>query len=97
MDTVATSAGHIEVDEEADRIGHALSPALLPVLPAVDEQGQIGDFAAYDNHLRYHESITNLTPANINFARVQTILLKKAKIKRQTIENRRLNYRRIAA
>ena len=62
-----------------------------------DLEAQIGDFVAYYNHLRYHESIANLTPADVYFGRGQTILLKRKRIKRQTIENRRLNYRRIAA
>ena len=62
-----------------------------------DLEGQIGDFVAHYNHLRYHESIANLTPADVYFGRGQTILLERERIKRQTIENRRLNYRRIAA
>jgi hypothetical protein len=60
-------------------------------------QGKIGDFVAYYNHLRYHESIANLTPADVYFGRGQTILLERERIKRHTIENRRLNYRQIAA
>jgi len=62
-----------------------------------DLEAQIGDFVAYYNHLRYHESIANLTPADVYFGRGQTILLERERIKRQTIESRRLNYRRIAA
>jgi len=37
------------------------------------------------NHRRYHESIDNLTPADVYFARGQTILLERERIKRQTI------------
>jgi putative transposase len=62
-----------------------------------DLEAQIGDFVACYNHLRYHESIANLTPADVYFGRGQTILLERERIKRQTIQNRRLNYRRIAA
>ena len=58
---------------------------------------QIGDFVAYYNHLRYHESIANLTPADVYFGRGQTILLERERIKRQTIHSRRLNRRNIAA
>jgi hypothetical protein len=36
------------------------------------------------NHRRYHESIGNLTPADV-FGRGQTILLQRERIKRQTI------------
>ena len=60
-------------------------------------EAQIGDFVAYYNHLRYHESIANLTPADVYFGRGQTILLERERIKRQTIQNRRLNHRTIAA
>src|SRR5215470_17351677 len=60
-------------------------------------EAQIGDFVAYYNHLRYHESIANLTPADVYFGRGQTILLERERIKRQTIQTRRLDYRRITS
>ena len=41
------------------------------------------------NHCRYHESIDNLTPADVYFGRGQTILLQRERIKRQTITQRR--------
>ena len=64
-----------------------------------DPEAQIGDFVAYYNHLRYHESIANLTPADVYFyfGRGHTILLERERIKRQTIQNRRLNHRAVAA
>ena len=49
-----------------------------------DLEAQIGQFVAYYNHLRYHESIANLTPADVCFGRGQTILLERERIKRQT-------------
>jgi len=49
------------------------------------------------SHLLYHESIANLTPVDVYFGRGHTILLERERIKRQTIQNRRLNYHRIAA
>src|SRR5258708_23228750 len=54
-----------------------------------DLKAQIGDFVAYYNHLRYHECIANLTPADVDFRRAQTLLLQRQRIKRQTIQNRR--------
>ena len=55
-----------------------------------DLEAQIGAFVAHYNHLRYHESIGNLTPADVYFGRGQTILMERERIKRQTIQNRRL-------
>ena len=56
------------------------------ICPAISKP-QIGDFVAHYNHLRYHESIANLTPADVYFGRGQTILLERERIKRQTIQN----------
>jgi hypothetical protein len=36
------------------------------------------------NHLRYHESICSLTPADVYFGRGQTILIEQEKIKQKT-------------
>jgi transposase InsO family protein len=60
-------------------------------------EARIGDFVANYNHLRYHESLGNLTPADVYFERGQTILIERERIKRQTIAKRRLLHRRQAA
>jgi len=62
-----------------------------------DLEAQIEAFVADYNHLRYHEGIGNLTPADIYFGRRQTILIERERIKRQTIANRRLLHRPQAA
>lgn len=62
-----------------------------------DLEQKIGDFVAYYNHLRYHESIGNLTPADVYFGRGQTILLERERIKRDTLKTRRLQHHRKAA
>ena len=62
-----------------------------------DLETQIEAFVAGYNHLRYHESIANLTPADVYFERGQTILIERERIKRQTIANRRLLHRRQVA
>jgi putative transposase len=49
------------------------------------------------NHRRYHESLDNLTPADVYFGRRQTILLERERIKRATIQNRRLQHQLNAA
>ena len=53
-------------------------------------EAAIAAFVAHYNHLRYHESLANLTPADVYFGRGQTILIERERIKRQTIANRRL-------
>ena len=49
------------------------------------------------NHQRYHESLNNVTPADAYFGRAQAIIKQRERIKRQTIEYRRLQHRKIAA
>jgi putative transposase len=60
-------------------------------------EARIDDFVAHYNHLRYHEGIDNLTPADVYFGRGQTILLERERIKRKTIEHRRLLHKTHAA
>ena len=62
-----------------------------------DLEAQIETFVADYNHRRYHESIDNLTPADVYFGRGQTILLQRERIKRHTITQRRLHHQRQAA
>jgi putative transposase len=62
-----------------------------------DLEAQIAAFVDDYNHRRYHESIDNLTPADVYFRRGPTILAERERIKRQTIANRRLQHRRQAA
>jgi transposase InsO family protein len=62
-----------------------------------DLEAQIEAFVADYNHRRYHESIHNLTPADVYCGRGQIILLQRERIKRQTIALRRLQHRRRAA
>jgi putative transposase len=62
-----------------------------------DLEANIEAFVADYNQRRYHESIGNLTPADVYFGRGQTILSERERIKRQTIANRRLMHRQQAA
>jgi transposase InsO family protein len=62
-----------------------------------DLDATIGRFVEHYNHCRYHESLSNLTPADVYFGRGNNILLKRERIKRKTIENRRLLYQNKAA
>ena len=62
-----------------------------------DLEAQIDTFVGHYNHHRYHESLKNLTPADVYFGRGQTILLNRERIKRKTIEYRSLQHRKAAA
>lgn len=62
-----------------------------------DLETQIDDFVGHYNHRRYHESLGNLTPADVYFGRGQTILLERERIKKQTFEKRRLLHAQAAA
>jgi transposase InsO family protein len=52
---------------------------------------QLREFVTYYNHERYHESIDNLTPADLFAGRRQAILEKREEIKRKTMNLRRIN------
>ena len=54
-----------------------------------DLERAVADFVEYYNHRRYHESLDNLTPANVYFGRGPRILQRREEIKRKTIEQRR--------
>ena len=65
-------------------------------LPSALEQ-QSEAFVEHYNHQRYHESLKNLTPADVYFGHGQSIRAKRERIKRKTIAKRRLHYQRRAA
>ena len=62
-----------------------------------DLEAHIGRFVEHYNHQRYHESLKNLTPADVYFGRGQTILRQRERIKRDTIQKRRLQHQSKAA
>jgi len=62
-----------------------------------DLEAKIDTFVDHYNHCRYHESLRNLTPADVYFGRGQTILLERERTKRATIQNRRLQHQMRAA
>ena len=53
-----------------------------------DLEVQIGSFIEHYNHQRYHESLENLTPADVYFSRGHDILAQRQRIKRQTIHRK---------
>jgi transposase InsO family protein len=62
-----------------------------------DLEGRIEAFVEHYNHQRYHESLDNVTPADAYFGRADAIIKQRERIKRQTIEYRRLQHRKLAA
>lgn len=62
-----------------------------------DLERQIESFVEHYNHERYHESLNNVTPADVYFGRAQSILNQRERIKEKTIQHRRLQYRKAVA
>ena len=62
-----------------------------------DLEGQIGAFVDHYNNHRYHESLGNVTPVDTYFGRDISIIERRNRIKKLTIQNRRLNHQRQAA
>lgn len=55
-------------------------------------KGAIGQFVEYYNHKRYHESLNNVTPADVYFGRQEQILQRRLKIRSQNMALRRTLY-----
>lgn len=62
-----------------------------------DLERQIRAFVDYYNNQRYHESLNNVTPADVYFGRDKAILREREKIKKLTIRQRRLQHQKQAA
>jgi putative transposase len=60
-------------------------------------EAAVAAFVDHYNHHRYHESLANLTPADVYFGRGQAIPAERQKIKKLTIRNRRLSHHGQAA
>jgi len=60
-------------------------------------EAEIGNFVDYYNLCRYHESLNNLTPADVYFGCGPKILQKRERIKHLTLQNRRLQHQLNAA
>ena len=58
-------------------------------------EAALKDFVEYYNHQRYHESLQNLTPADVYYGRGEMILQERKRIKMETLKQRRLNYEKI--
>ena len=99
MDHVRGAPYHPQTQGKIERWHQTLKNRILLenyFLPG-DLNASIERFVEHYNHYRYHESLQNLTPADVYFGRGQTILLEREKIKRNTFKQRRLQCRNKAA
>ena len=55
-----------------------------------DLEQAIGQFVEHYNHCRYHESLDNVTPADVFFGRHHEVLSRRERIKNRTLAARRL-------
>jgi transposase InsO family protein len=99
MDHVRGAPYHPQTQGKIERWHQTLKNRILLenyYLPG-DLRQQIDAFVEYYNHRRYHESLQNLTPADVYFGRGAKILKMREEIKKQTIRKRRLQHQAAAA
>mgnify|MGYP002621987415 CR=1 FL=1 len=83
---------------DVEALEKAIGPETAAILiEPVQGEGGIRAFVEHYNHARYHESLGNLTPADVYHGRGHSILSMREKIKRQTIQQRRLTHFKSAA
>ena len=99
IDHVHGAPSHPQTQGKIERWHQTLKNRILLenyFLPG-DLEAQIATFVEHYNNRRYHESLDNLTPVDVYFGRGHTILLQRERIKRQTINQRRLLHRNAVA
>ncbi|WP_154666793.1 IS3 family transposase [Litoreibacter arenae] len=99
MDHVRGAPYHPQTQGKIERWHQTLKNRILLenyYLPG-DLTQQIDAFVDHYNHQRYHESLQNLTPADVYFGRGQAILKQRERIKQKTIATRRLLHNKTAA
>ncbi|MVA12926.1 IS3 family transposase [Agrobacterium vitis] len=99
IDQVHGAPGHPQTQGKIERWHQTLKNRILleNYFFQEDLEAQIAAFVEHYNHRRYHESLDNLTPADVYFGRGHTILLERERIKRDTIRQRRLKHHAKAA
>jgi len=99
MEHVRSAPYHPQTQGKIERWHQTLKNRVLLehyYLPG-DLEAQVRAFVEHYNQARYHESLDNLTPADVYFGRGQAILRERDRIKRQTIASRRLQHHAKAA
>ncbi|TMV07534.1 IS3 family transposase [Ruegeria sediminis] len=99
MDHVRGAPHHPQTQGKIERWHQTMKNRVLLenyFLPG-DLERQIGAFVDYYNNRRYHESLGNLTPADVYHGRGAKILKMREEIKKQTIRKRRLQHQSATA
>jgi len=99
MDHVRGAPNHPQTQGKIERWHQTLKNRILLenyYLPG-DLERAVHRFVEHYNHARYHESLGNLTPADVYFGRASKIRNMREKIKRETIQQRRLTHFKTAA
>jgi putative transposase len=92
MDHVRGAPCHPQTQGKVERWHQTLNSRILleQYYPPGELEAQVAAFAEHYNHRRAHESLDNLTPADVYLGRREAILRERQRIKRQTIQQRRL-------
>jgi transposase InsO family protein len=99
MDHVRGAPNHPQTQGKIERWHQTLKNRILLenyYLPGALEQA-VGAFIDHYNHVRCHESIGNVTPADAYFGRAPAILEERRRIKTETLKQRRLLNQKQAA
>jgi putative transposase len=99
MDHVRGAPHHLQTQGKIERWHQTMKNRVLLenyYLPG-DLERQIGAFVDHYNNHRYHESLANLTPADVYHGQGAKILKMREEIKKQTIRKRRLQHQAAAA
>ena len=75
-------------DEKKIKIGQV---GVGPFFPW-ELEAALRDFVAHYNNERYHESLDNVTPADVYFGRQDAVLTERDKIKQLTMKRRKREY-----
>ena len=92
MEHVRGAPNHPQTQGKIERWNLTLKNRILlenHYLPGALEAA-VGDFVEHYNHRRVHESLGNVTPADVYFGRARAILEERRRIKQETILKRRL-------
>ena len=94
MSHVRGAANHPQTQGKIERYHRSMkSVILLDNYPTPERlERRIAEWVEYYNNHRYHESLRNLTPADVYFGREEQRLKERAKIKRRTMAERRRVY-----